>query len=507
MWFRAVPALLVGVLLVLAVLAPSRRAGAGAAGGTGAYVSACCGLVLQQGGSDTSFAWAQGAGITQPLGIVGNIAACSLTIVNEYRSGTRLEVVQWDPLALAPDPTTVALRSRTFTSSQSAYNQLRVELSPPVVLRPIPHLADPPRTAAAVDWQETGSSTAPSGAYERNGAAGTPVALQYSSGGSRTPLPGPHPVLSHEICGRDEGVQALRVVQSVMTTSVLIDESSYELIQPFHVPVQVNLHWVEFAFGTTWFSDVGCYAGVAIVDAQGLSSPQPALPPSMVESSFCRLVEGPPYWESNSDFDLNITLEPNHDYWLLARVRPDYRLYARAIDGSESTDFASAIGPLYSRTAAGGEWSILPNRAFCFRLIGVPLEPGARIGFKTPVRWPVVRDPGGVARGGTSHESSSAVGVTRSTPGSGPLRLRVAPNPSMGAALVSWTGAAGTTRVDVLDPQGRRVAGVAGIAGREGRWLWQGAHDDGRPLPTGVYFVRVADRSGRTSVERVVLAR
>jgi hypothetical protein len=61
--------------------------------------------------------------------------------------------------------------------------------------------------------------------------------------------------------------------------------------------------------------------------------------------------------------------------------------------------------------------------------------------------------------------------------------------------------------VEVLDAQGRRVAGAAGITGAEGRWLWSGARDDGRPLPAGVYFVRASDGRGRVAADRVVLIR
>jgi hypothetical protein len=61
--------------------------------------------------------------------------------------------------------------------------------------------------------------------------------------------------------------------------------------------------------------------------------------------------------------------------------------------------------------------------------------------------------------------------------------------------------------VDVIDGQGRRVGGIAGIASGEGRWLWSGAHEDGRPVPAGVYFVRAADGAGRTAGHRVVLIR
>jgi hypothetical protein len=86
------------------------------------------------------------------------------------------------------------------------------------------------------------------------------------------------------------------------------------------------------------------------------------------------------------------------------------------------------------------------------------------------------------------------------------LRLAAGPNPATSAALVRWSGAAGSARIEVLDARGRRVATHEG-AGDSGSWLWRGVDDGGEPLPAGVYFVRALDREGTAGTTRVVLVR
>ena len=87
------------------------------------------------------------------------------------------------------------------------------------------------------------------------------------------------------------------------------------------------------------------------------------------------------------------------------------------------------------------------------------------------------------------------------------LRLRIAPNPALGSAMIAWSGARGVLRFEVLDARGRRIARGDADAGGAGQWLFRGARDDGHPLPAGVYFVRAVDAAGQAAVERVVLVR
>ena len=74
-------------------------------------------LVLQGPGS-TLFSFGPGGRVSQPFPAPLNMAACSLSTQRtpSYAGGYTLDIVQWDPLALAPDPTTVALRSLALLS-------------------------------------------------------------------------------------------------------------------------------------------------------------------------------------------------------------------------------------------------------------------------------------------------------------------------------------------------------------------------------------------------------
>jgi hypothetical protein len=429
--------------------------------------------MLQHGGSDASTTILSGGGFTQPLAFVGNVAACSLQIGAAYYSNGRADIVQWDPMTLAPDPTTVALRTRAFGASELAYTHLRMDCSPPVVTRMITSVAEPPRETVAIDYYDTDIYNTQTTRYESDGDIETPEALQHPPGGPREPMSGPHPVLSHAVCGGDAVTQSLYVVQSVMSTNAIMDTSNYELMQRFRVTVPVKLHWVELAFAQnqpTYPYEPGL---VAIFDATGATSPPTALPASLVEAGFYGYV-GTPTWGSHYDFDQFITLAPDHDYWLLARISHDHRVYVRSLTGSEGAAFTSAIGPFFRRTNGGASWSYVPGRALDFRMIGVPI---------------------------------GVLAVPRPAPSANPLRLSVTPNPSRGAAFLTWSGATGQLRFDVIDARGRRVGGGSGASGPEGRWLWRGAAENGQALPAGVYFLRATDGAGHVAAQRVVLVR
>ena len=500
----AFTAVLAGSLLAIVATAPGA-----AERETSTMSAADCSLLLQQSGGASPFVAAIRTGVTQPITFAGNAAACSLTVDRLYYSSARAELLQWDPAALAPDPTTVALRTRSFDASALQYSQTRFDFYPPVVMYSVPGVAEPPGLFTALDWRVTDCCNGQTLRFESDGASGIPAALQYATvGGPRSPLPGAHPVLSHAVCGGDDALQSLQLIQSVMRTDSLSDTSCFEILQRFRVPVRSKLRWVEVAFGVRprpqYYDPV-----IAILDGGRTPEPPVALPTSLVEAPYAQYVTSP-FWGSHYDFDRLITLEPGHDYWLLVRVEHVYYLYSRALTGSESPDFTANIGPSFRRTTRDGDWIPQRDQALCFRMIGEPLDarppshllPRGRLrdrplGETTPGGQPPPGEPRAAAA--TAIEAGARV--------TGPLSLRVAPNPAQGAAFVSWSGASGPMNVEVLDAQGRRVGGVAGVPGSEGRWLWSGARDDGRPMPAGVYFVRASDGRGRVVTDRVVLIR
>ena len=497
-WLGALPAALVAALLVTAALSP--RAAGRAPSMPGALAYPNCDNLLQQGGGADPIRILSGAGVIQPIAFVGNVAACSLTVDHTYSGAARLDLVQWDPAALAPDPTTVALRTRSFDVSALQYGWTRADFYPPVVIRSVDHVSEPPRQTTAMVW--TAAYDANLVRFDSNGPPEVPGALEFPPGGTpRIRIPTAHPVLSHAVCGGDGALQDLQVIQSVMTTTSLSDTMCFDLIQRFRVPARSRLHWVEVAFGVNphpvYYDPI-----IAILDADGAAEPPVSLPPSLVEASYLQYVVSP-FWGSHYDFDHLITLEPGHDYWLLARVEHRYLLYKRDLTGAESADFSANIGPLFWRAWLGSNWVAEPSRSLCFRMIGEALgghpQPHGRL-----------RDrPLGEADPGAPPPHAiraAAAGAPSAEPGAGPFRLGVAPNPVRGAAFVSWSGAKGPLRVDVFDAQGRRVAGATDT-GADGKWLWSGARDDGRPLPAGVYIVRASDGAGRVATDRAVLIR
>lgn len=462
-WLRLVPALLTGGVLVLAVVAPGRRAGARPEGAGSPFAARTTSEV-------GTFPFGAQGGVTQPVNLSGSVSACSLRMVRSSNGGGLLRIVQWNPMTLAPDPSTVALRSVGFGSSDLLWNSLRAEFHPPVVFQPLPHVAEVPGGTFAIDYYSPYYSEQIYVAPE--GDPSTPVALSYSGSGPRIPIAGPHPVLVHDTFEADAAAQNLYVVQSVMNTNAIMPTIYDELIQRFRVPTATNLHWVEVALGVMSYRYPYVPTSVAILDATGVFTPPTTLPVPLAEALINQTALNT--WSPALEFDQPLKLEPNHDYWLLVRVKNELETHCKNLNGSEGPDFTSSIGPFFFRTVPTYPWEGAPGRALAFRLIGTP---------ESPVDAPIA------------------------SPSTSALRLRLSPNPSRGAAYVTWSGARGALRLEVLDERGRRVADATVGGGGEGRWMWRATRDDGRAMTPGVYFVRATDAGGHRAVERLVLVR
>src|SRR5207344_3482703 len=120
---------------------------------------------------------------------------------------------------LAPDPDALVLRSAFIDLShiQFAGGAVpRVAFVPPVVTASVPGVAEPPRTQVVVQLSGAGGPrfwSSVTGYFTPDGPAGLPAAVRINSDSSRTPLPGPHPVLAHAICAGDADLASLRIVQ------------------------------------------------------------------------------------------------------------------------------------------------------------------------------------------------------------------------------------------------------------------------------------------------------
>ena len=103
---------------------------------------------------------------------------------------------------------------------------------------------------------------------------------------------------------------------------------------------------------------------------------------------------------------------------------------------------------------------------------------------------------------------SDGTGVSSESPPGEEASLRCFPNPASSGAIVEYTvKLEGRVRLGVYDVAGRRVACLVDshVPHRGVRTaLWDGRGDDGRDLPSGVYFVRL-EAGEETSVHKMVL--
>ena len=471
---RWLPALATFALLVIALLAPVRRVGAGSGPVTDAVFNPSCDLLLEQNGSSAVWSFTGTAGVTQPFTFSGNVAACSLGFDWPYYSGGVVRIRKWNAAGLMADPTTLALRTYALDASHMQWSHVAVYFDPPVVLRESPDVAEPVGTDLALEFQNLYNQEGAH--YDPDGSAQLPVARQFGNPfAPQSPLPGGHPVLDHRLCGGNAVLQDLMVTQSVIRCdSVVGDGATYELAQHFRVPVTTRLHWIEFAMkdGSANYGDHGT---IAVYEGNGDDVPPVTLPAALVSANF----EAPydsyyslPAWRTHYDFDGIPTLRTDRDYWLVLRTFGKYSFEARRRNGSEGPAFDATMGSLLVRSTSVVPWVPVPNLTLDFRTIG---------------------------------EGTFAVSVGPPAAPAGALHLAVAPSPARGSVNVSWTGARGSIRFDVLDARGRRVGGGEAAA-NAGRWTWSGVSTDGGALPAGVYFVRARD-AANTASQRVVLVR
>ena len=483
-WPRLLPAIAVVALFCLVATAPAPEMPA-------PNQPPPCTDYAQSATGASSALFSLGDGVAQPLSLGQSVVACSLHVAGTGWCYVTVAVREWDPLALTPDPSTIATRTAYLDPSRLNYYTSNsvpwVRFSPPIVTQSVAGVAEPPGTGL---FMEVHSSTVgynyPLAAYyDPEGDPALAEAQSLSGGGSHETFQGTHPVLGHAVCSGDAGVQDLRIVQSVRRTDTPLSAHPYELLQRFRVPEPVDLRWVELAVNSTTVAapaigeemPLPASAMVAIIDATYFGDPPTNLPSSLSESLF----EGPymfsyyswpaPRWGTNLTFDHLVTLNPGHDYWLYVRDATGYEFIARSLTGAEDGAFTAGVGAFHTRALGATEWSQASGQVLSFKLIGRPTAP---------------------------------VGVSPPR-GSAPFRLSVSPNPARGPLRVEWSGAVGPVRLEVFDARGRRMG--RGEGGAAGAWSWATTGRDGRPAPSGVYFVHARDSAGELSVERLVLVR
>ncbi|MFH1279390.1 MAG: hypothetical protein ABIK65_13545 [Candidatus Eisenbacteria bacterium] len=107
-------------------------------------------------------------------------------------------------------------------------------------------------------------------------------------------------------------------------------------------------------------------------------------------------------------------------------------------------------------------------------------------------------------------DASTETVSASSPPPTPPLRLAAAPNPFNPALTIAFSlPTPGGVRLEAFSVGGRKVRTLIDGEFRDGgrgEIVWQGTGDDGRPLPSGVYYLRM-EGAGRTATEKVLLLR
>ena len=483
---RAIPGLLAVALLALVGATPAPPQF-----GYPSYFPAPCDTFTQTSPGASTAMFGNGDGVIQPLLPMNTLAACSLHVEGTGWSYAMMTVREWDPLALAPDPTTVALRTTVLNPSGMDYYRANrvpwMRLSPPLVMRSVEGVAQPPLTTLSTEVRALSTGYEFAGYYDPEGDGALAEGGTIAAGGTHDPLTGGHPVLGHAVCEGDPDLQSLAVAQCVRQTETRIAPRPLELLQRFRVPEPVELDWVELAYGppnspalmtSGPMMPAPSYAQIAIVEDRSGGPPPASMPPPLVLGQLDSFISLDDYyapfvhWRSHTSFDQTITLEPGHDYWiwLLSAAGTDF--CGHTLTGSEGAAFTAGIGPLHTRTLGGDPWTLASGLALSFKIVGQPTAP---------------------------------LGVPRPHVSGDQIQLAVAPNPANGAASITWSGAVGPVRLEVFDARGRRVARSDG--GAAGTWSWTMSGRDGRPLSAGVYLVHARDSAGGHSVRRIVVYR
>lgn len=431
---------------------------------------------------DSLYSLPYGTRLVQPLAQPSNVAACSLGVRYPSYSWPTLEVVAWDPQSLAPDPTTVALRTRRFDPSSMQFAKLTQTFSPPIVMRSLDAVADGRTQAPALMLAHRNTFTLSNPLFLHQQVAadpGIPAALASIGVQPFAPLAGPHAALAQALCGGSQTIADYRVAQCVMTTDQALAPSWDHLAQHFRVAQPVVLQWAEIAnalnpaAGGPWPVEVTIHEGSA-------SSPPLDLSSELARAVTTEIIEADVYHQDHSrwlptlDFDAQVTLLPGRDYWLVVREAIQWSMFTRVRTGDESPEFDAAIGSLMRRANDAAPWTEVPSRSLSFRLIGT---------------------------------LSSVIDAPVPATGQGGFSLRARPSPARGPVLISWSGADSRVRIDVLDIGGRVLGCVLDRAGPSGSRSWDGEMTNGRRLGGGVYLLRARSGSAAPVTQRVVLIR
>ncbi|HVP38618.1 MAG TPA: metallophosphoesterase [Candidatus Saccharimonadales bacterium] len=242
------------------------------------------------------------------------------------------------------------------------------------------------------------------------------------------------------------------------------------------------LHFCKIAIDGAALSFQAVTPGGALLDSFTLHQ---ALPDSVPPTALLQVPNGGEQWTQGTPHaiqyvcDDNVGVDSvNLDYSLHAAAGPWLPIQHRLVQGSGSHQYLWTVPPVASYSALVRVTAFDHARNQCadvgdslFRIASVPLDTG----------------------------------------GSGPAVLALArprPNPSSGMVWLRYSlPDRGTARLEVMDAAGRRVRTVdAGL--RAAGWQtaeWDGCGASGKPVPAGLYLVRLVSPSGTRTVRLIRL--
>jgi hypothetical protein len=391
---RSFPSLFVAALVVLAAQAGSRSAGprpfvAGSANASGRVAASSAGRVVMGDAGlagpepatcatrASSFApadafvqappgddlWA-----IQPGAITVTAAGFSLAPLPAGPATFTAEVLYFDAGSATGDPFfgTVALARTATASLGSGPEWLDYSLGRPIIMRPVDGLAVAATPTAALALRAPGPDPHAVG-FAPEGPSSLGPAVFATRFGTFDPLPGPHPVLAHQVCAGAVEDEDLRVLQEALLANGSIPTATAELVQTFTVPITVTADWVELAVRT---SSTTHPVEVSLYDPQGLAMPGPGplaatATATTIDADFGRSLL-PPVWTPTLPLAQRARLEPNHVYWLQVRTNSRWALHSASQQGGAG--FPG--GELYFRNGSTGAFTLSGSNDLSFRLIG-----------------------------------------------------------------------------------------------------------------------------------------
>jgi hypothetical protein len=271
------------------------------------------------------------------------------------------EIAYFDPDA--PDARLGAypLRTITVTASGGGEEWLNFALDRPIVVQEVSGTIT--RTAGLSLRPETPDPI--QYPYEPAGPSDYRPAVYDRGPLGFVRLPGPNPVLAHEVCGDAPGDPGLRVLTQMLRSDV-VATPTVQLVQTFTCPVTVTAQWVELAIAGAGSGPIE----VSIFDLEGALMPSSG--PLFVTATVA-LLDGsalsPPVWGATVPLTITARLEAGHRY-------------ALAIDRGNNLNwaFGAAVSPggndypdgeLFSRDGLTGPFSQETDQDLSFRVIGV----------------------------------------------------------------------------------------------------------------------------------------